>query len=702
MASGSARRFINRELSWLEFNQRILEQAQDESVPLLERLKFLTIVSSNLDEFFMVRVGGLQTLAARRSHKADPAGMTPQQQLTAIAERTARMAADQYACYTEHIEPALEEAGIQRKRAAELSLQQRDHVRVIFEQELYPLLSPFAVPSSADMPLLLNRALHLCVRLKPAEHSKKPRYAVVPIPKRLSRLVTLPSEGGYQFMLVEDLVYTMLPHLFPGLSIAECVPFRITRNADMAVREDLAGDLLAEMTEVLEERKRSGCVRLEIDQSASAGLLSFLQKSLRVPKNTIYRVNGPIDFTGISQLSDLRGHRQLHYEPWSPEQSPEIARDKKIFDTLSVNSLLLFHPYESFDPVLRLLDEAADDPDVIAIKQILYRTSRNSPIIAALIRAAEKGKYVTALVELKARFDEARNIEWAQELQEAGVQVVYGVKGLKTHAKLLMVIRREPEGLKRYTHFGTGNYNEVTARLYSDISYLTNDTDLATDATMFFNAITGYSQPQRFRKIDMAPLTLRKSIIELINNEIERKKQGQKAYIRAKMNSLADPEIIKALYAASKAGVPVQLNIRGICCLRPGVEGQSDHITVVSIVDRLLEHARILQFCNGGKDQVYISTADWMPRNLDRRVELLVPVEDTQGKKKLQSILETCFKDTTNSWMLLQDGSYERRNAGRRKKGFRAQEAFHAEALKRTRQAAALQRTKFEVHRPQG
>ncbi len=701
MTKSSARRYINRELSWLEFNQRILEQAQDETIPLLERLKFLTIVSSNLDEFFMVRVGGLQSLATRKTHKTDPAGMTPLQQLNAIAERTSRMVSDQYACYTQSIEPALEKADIRRKRAAELSDRHREHIRHVFEQEIFPLLSPIAVPSTSDLPLLLNRALHLCVRLKPAARSRKPRYAVVPLARQLSRLVTLPSEGGYEFILIEDLVYTMLAQLFPGLSIVECVPFRITRNADMSVREDLAGDLLAEMTEVLEERKRSDCVRLEVDQGASSGLLTFLQRSLRAPKNSIHRVEGPIDITGLSHLTDLRGHKQLHYEPWSAVQSPDVASDKKVFETLTARSILLYHPYERFDPVVRLLEEAADDPDVVAIKQILYRTSRKSPIIDALIRASEKGKYVTALVELKARFDEARNIEWAQGLQDAGVQVVYGVKGLKTHAKLMMIVRREPTGLRRYIHFGTGNYNEVTARLYSDVSYLTCDPDLATDSTMFFNAITGYSQPQRFRRIEMAPLTLRERVIEQIENEIERKKQGQKAFVRAKMNSLADPGVIRALYAASKAGVSVQLNIRGICCLRPGVDGMSENITVTSIVDRFLEHARILHFCNGGKDLVFISTADWMPRNLDRRVELLVPVEDAESRNKLLGILDICFKDSVNAWQLLSNGTYQRVGAGRKRKGIRAQEALYREAQERVRHAQHLQRTTFEVHRPQ-
>ncbi|MBN1672731.1 MAG: polyphosphate kinase 1 [Kiritimatiellae bacterium] len=701
MAVAARKLFLNRELSWLEFNHRVLEQALDRDVPLLERLKFLAITASNLDEFFMVRVGGLQMLVDEGVMKADPARMTPAEQLTAIGARVQQMVDAQYRGWHEGIEPLLAQAGIRRVRPRELTEEQARHVEYVFENEVYPVLSPIAVTDPARIPLVVNLLLNLAVRLRPETGADdRPRYALIPIGRNMPRFITLPTQGGYHFLLVEDLVGMFVERFFAGEPVLECAPFRITRNADLSVREDLAGDLLLDMEAVLEARKRSDCVRLEADAGMTKTLLHFLQSALKVRRGGVYRLAGPLDLAAFMSLAAIEGYDELKDRPWPPQPVPEIEPGSGMFDTLAAQPLLLYHPYDTFEPVLRFVQEAAEDPDVVAIKQILYRTSRNSPVVAALLRAAERGKHVTVIVELRARFDEARNIERARELEDAGVQVIYGVKGLKTHGKVCVVVRREAQGLQRYVHWGTGNYNEETAKLYSDAGYMTCDEDLGADATSFFNAVTGYSQPQKFRKIEMAPIGLRERVLACIESETERRRQGQKAFIMAKVNSLVDTQIIQALYAASQAGVNVQLNVRGICCLRPGVAGLSENISVVSIVDRFLEHSRILRVYNGGDEKVFISSADWMPRNLDRRVELLVPVEDPAARRRLQAILETYFKDTVNAWRLLPSGQYERVRPPSRRRRFRAQESLYARACERVRKEQDLQRTMFEAHRP--
>ena len=525
------------------------------------------------------------------------------------------------------------------------------------------------------------------------------RFAIIPFGRSATRFLTLHADRGYAFMLLEDAVKLMVDRFFPGEPILECVPFRIARNADVGMRDDLAADLLAGMQEMLTARKQGDCVRLEIAADASAATLAFLRESLQVGERDIFSIPGPLDLSALMSLAELKGFETLRYPPWPPQPSPLVDAKKSLFDILSQRDVLLCHPYESFEPVVRLVEEAAEDPDVLAIKQILYRTSRNSPIVAALARAARRGKHVTAIVELKARFDEARNIEWAKSLEQNDVQVIYGVTGLKTHAKLCIVVRREPQGIQRYVHFGTGNYNESTARLYSDVSFLTANEELGADASSFFNAITGYTQLPSFRKIAAAPLGLRDRLLELINAETERKRQGQKAAISAKLNSLVDPEIIQSLYAASQAGVKVRLNVRGICCLRPGVAGLSENILVTSIVDRFLEHARILHFLHGGDDRVFISSADWMPRNLDRRVELLVPIEDAVGRQRLIAALDTYFLDTTKARQLRADGSYERVKATGKRRGFRAQEQLYREIQQRVLEAQQSRPTVFEPHR---
>ncbi|MBT4865780.1 MAG: polyphosphate kinase 1, partial [Planctomycetaceae bacterium] len=601
-------KYINRELSWLEFNQRVLDEAGDAMTPLLSRLMFLAITGSNLDEFFMVRVGGLQLLDQQGSTKADASGMSPQQQLASISARTHRMMLEQYTCYLNELEPALAEAGIRRVRPAELTGQQSKSIAQVFENRIYPVLTPMAVSGRDDFPLLINQTMNVCVHLEAAADGEGPRFAIIPFGPTSSRFITLPSEGGYEYMLLEDAVEMFADRFFPGEQIVECVAFRITRNADLAVREDLASDLLVEMEHLLDARTAGDCVRLEIVDGVTPTALGFLTDTLEVDDVNVYAAPGPVDLGAFMQLSDLPGFDNLRYEPWPPQASPDVDPAGDIFSTVARDDVLLYHPYDSFDPVLRLLEEAAVDPDVLAIKQTLYRTSRNSPIVAALRQAAERGKYVTVIVELKARFDEARNIEWARSLEQAGVQVFYGVKGFKTHSKLCIVVRREPAGIRRYVHFGTGNYNEATARIYSDVSLMTCNEELGADATSFFNAITGYSQPQKFRRIEAAPIGLRERLLEMIQSETQRQKESGRASITAKLNSLVDPKIIDALYEASQAGVPVRLNIRGICCLRPGVEGLSENITVVGVVDRFLEHARIFHFHHGGDERLFISS----------------------------------------------------------------------------------------------
>ena len=693
--------FFNRELSWLEFNRRVLEEAMDPTVPLLERLKFLVISSSNLDEFFMVRVGGLQQLHDEGKTQFDPAGLSTARQLTVIRRRTHQMVANQYDCLLHELEVLLAEAGIRRLRAENLNPQQREYVEQLFESEIYPVLAPIAIESAATFPLLRGLGLNLAVHLKPASDAPhKQRYAIVAVPRQLSRLIALPAPEGFQYVLIEDVIGMLIEKLFPGEPVVEWVPFRITRNADMSLREDQAGDLLAQMREVLQARRHSACVRLEVAGSVSAMMLKFLKGALKVREEAVYRVPGPVDLSAYAALSKMVSNEELKDKPWPPQPSPQVAPNDSMFEVITRKDVMLIHPYESFGPVVRLVDQAADDPDVLAIKQILYRTSENSPVVAALARAASKGKHVTAVIELKARFDEARNIEWAKALELAGVQVIYGLKWLKTHAKVCIIVRRESGGVRRYCHFGTGNYNEITATLYSDVGLMTCNEDFGADATAFFNSITGYSQPISYRKLEAAPLGLRAKLLGLIENEIQRRKQGQKALIMAKLNALVDPQIIQALYKASQAGVKIQLNIRGVCCLRPGVRGLSENITVTSIVDRFLEHARVLYFHHGGESLVFISSADWMPRNLDRRVELLVPVEDRDHQQRLIAMLNLCFEDTVKGRTLRPDGGYVRTQPSNQEKALRFQEVMCRLAREAAQRAQKDRYTVFEPQRP--
>ncbi|HMO50587.1 MAG TPA: polyphosphate kinase 1 [Kiritimatiellia bacterium] len=693
--------FNNRELSWLNFNKRVLEEALDAGNPLLERLKFLAIVSSNLDEFFMVRVGGLQQLVLQGKVAADNSGWAPADLLRELSVRAHAMVERQYRCFMEEIKTGLHDAGIRRLHMNKLTPALYEYLEGVFEHELYPVITPIALRDPADLPQLPGLNIMLLVRLKPDEgKSKKPRYAVVLIPKRLGRFITAPIEEGHNYVLVEDVVGEFINRLFPGEPVAEVVPFRITRNADMSVREDLAGDLLSRMKDILVARKQSSCVRLEVSASASKTSLAMLSQMLSVNPEHIYPVPGPLDLAAYFGLARMTGFDDLREKPWPPQQPPAVPPNTSIFEAIARKDIILHHPYESFDPVVRLVEQAADDPNVLAIKQILYRTSENSPIIAALARAANRDKHVTAIVELKARFDEARNIGWAEALEQSGVQVIYGIKGLKTHAKICVVVRKEAGGIRRYVHFGTGNYNEITARLYTDTSYMTCHDDYGADATAFFNMISGYSQPVSFRKLEAAPIGLRSRLLQLIESETLRSKEGQPARIMARVNALVDPDIIQALYRASQAGVNIQLNVRGICGLRPGVPGQSENIEVISIVDRFLEHSRILYFHQGGEPLLFISSADWMPRNLDRRVELLIPIDDDEARQRLIQTLETAFRDNVKARRQKNDGTYERVKPARGAKLFRSQELFYQQACAATQQARTNQPLTFQPERP--
>lgn len=692
--------FFNRELSWLEFNQRVLEEAKSPDNPLLERLKFLAITASNLDEFFMVRVGGLHMARKAGRRKQDFAGLSPYAQLREINRRTRSMMEELNGCYADVLRPALDLAGVRHAAINALSSEQEAAVFDLFRDELFPVITPLAIEPGKPAPVFRNLELHLAIRLRKAgEDAGEDLLAVMAIGRSGPRLVPLPCDTGYAYVRREEVVKRYAANWFPGYDILETASFRVTRNADMAVQEEEAPDLISGMEDVLEERKSGDCVRLEVEEGVSTRLVGRLAEQIPGAKEHVYRIKGVLNLKDFMALAFLDGFDELKVEPWPPQPAPDIVPNEPMFDQIARKDLLLYHPYQSFDPVLRFIEEAAADPATMAIKMVLYRTSSESPIIAALKRAAQNRVNVTVLMELKARFDEARNMEWALDLEQDGVQVIYGVKGYKTHAKVCLVVRREPVGIVRYCHFGTGNYNESTAKLYGDISYLTCNAELGADASAFFNALCGYAQPRRFNLISMAPVNLRDRLMALVDFEIDRARKGKAASIMVKVNALADAAMIEKLYEASAAGVKIRLNVRGTCCLRPGVEGMSENIEVSSIVDRYLEHARILYFHHGGKPQVFIASADWMPRNFDKRLEMLVPVDDPACKKRLIEILETHVSDTESSWILQPDGRYNR--AGRLGEGgVRSQAAMYELACEAIAAARNSRRTRFEPHRP--
>lgn len=680
--------FLNRELSWLAFNERVLAEAARAELPVLERVKFLAITASNLDEFFMVRVGALQLLREQGRRVKDHSGMTPTQQWEQIQQRATAFVNRQYEILNQELLPLLREKGIRRFLPNELTLAQRTQLEEYFKEHIFPVLSPIALDDETpriSVPALQIAILCSVQSVKEEENTK--RLVLFTLPSNLPRHVLVPEteSGLHAYLNLEDLLTLFIPLYFPSEKVTASACFRISRNSDIAVDDESAFDLASEMEDILEARLQSPTIRIEIMDGAPRELAKSIRDLCGGKSAQVFTIPGELDLRAYFVIAGLSGFDELKVEPWVSQAAPQIEPGESIFEAIKRSDILLHHPYESFDPILQLIEEAAADPDVIAIKQILYRTAKNSRIISALIRAAEAGKHVTVLVELKARFDEARNLERAEELLNAGAQIIYGVRGLKTHAKICLVMRREAGHLVRYMHFGTGNYNEATSKLYTDISYLTCRPNYGSDASSFFNTVTGRSRFVHFERISMAPYGLRERLLSMIRSETDRARQGEEAEIMLKMNALEDRKMIEALYEASEAGVKIRLNVRGICCLRPGVKGLSSNISVVSIIDRYLEHARIYHFRQGGRPVIFISSADFMNRNLSKRVELLIPIEDKDAKKRLTHILETHFADTSRGRILKSDGTWvSTTHSGN--KSLRSQEVFTKEAAKRRRQ----------------
>jgi polyphosphate kinase len=682
--------FINRELSWLEFNHRVLQEGLDAELPLLERLKFLAIVGSNLDEFFLVRVAWLMQRRAAKVRKRDLAGMTPDEQLTAISGRAHRMVAEQSAGVRE-VFARLAEHGLRVCNREQWTEEHRLFAEAYFAREIEPILTPLAIQQLKPSPLLPNLQLHVAGLLVGKISGDFPdgRIVVVPVPSQLPRWVTLPSESETLVTRVEDVIAANLGELFPDDEVAATAAFRVSRDADVVLKDDEEiDDLLHAMEEVVLARRWRAPVRLTISARPDARLRKWLVDWLKLGDELVYEVDAPLESSALMELANRRGFDNLRSDDWPPQVPRDLIGAEDLWQAVQDHDVLLYHPYESFDPVVKLVEQAADDPQTLAIKQTLYRTSGDSPIIRALARAAQNGKEVIALVELKARFDEWRNVNWARRLEDAGVHVIYGVAGFKTHAKALLIVRRESQHVRRYVHLATGNYNDRTARLYSDIGLLTCDRELASDVAAFFNLLTGHSETVGWTKLAVAPIGLRQKFIDLIDREIQASTSDRPGLIMAKTNSLQDPQICRALYRASQAGVKVLLNVRGICCLRPGVSGKSDNIEVRSIIDRFLEHARVFYFHNGGHEEVYLSSADWMQRNLSKRLELLFPVIDPGQRRRLIDALETYFADNVKAWRLRSDGMYERVARKKKDPRVRSQQQFYRAAVAAAREAA--------------
>ncbi len=656
--------FLNRELSWLAFNDRVLSEARNNTLPIHERNKFLSIVSSNLDEFFMVRVAGIRQQLQGGIAELPADGMLPGEQLAAISERTHKMVEEQYAVWNRELVPLLAANGLQVLSRESLSNEQKTAARSWFQSNVFPALTPLAVDPGHPFPHLRNKSLNVAIVVRRSGQRRKKELgesslAVVQVPAVLPRLVPLPSTAGSAFLLLEELIALQAADLFPGFAVEQTCAFRLTRNWDLDIDEEESQDLLASMQQELRRRDRGAVVRLELDASASPALESQLMGALKLQANDVYRVTGPLQLQDLTAIADADQRPENRVEPLVPAIPQAIANADSMIQLVSQKDVLLHHPYESFDPVVRFLEEAADDPNVLAIKQTLYRTTGDSPVARALVRASENGKQVAVLVELKARLDEANNIAWARRMEENGVHVVYGLIGLKTHCKVTLVVRREGNGIRRYVHLGTGNYNSATARTYTDLSLFTARTEIADDVSALFNLLTGYSTQPNWKRLAVAPTTLQNKVLELIDREAQRAKKGEPARIQAKMNALVDPVVIRALYAASQAGVEIDLLVRGICCLRPGVPGMSEKIRVVSVVDRFLEHTRAFAFGVGPQTDVFMSSADWMPRNFHRRVEVMTPIEEPTLKQRvLDEVLGLGLRDNVKARQLQSDGTY--------------------------------------------
>jgi polyphosphate kinase len=659
--------YFNRELSWLEFNRRVLHEAQDPRNPLLERLKFLGIFSSNLDEFFQIRVAGLKDQLAAGYSERSPDGLTPEQQLRSIAAVVREMVQEHARCLHDDVLPALIRHGVALLDMAELGAEERQRLDRYFRDNVFPVLTPLAVDPAHPFPYISNLSISLAVHLRGTDGDE--RFARLKVPKILPRWV--PVEGGARFVPLEQVITANIEALFPGVEILGCFAFRITRNTDFEVDHDEAEDLLSTIQEEVRNRRFGAVVRLEISPRLPHSIRDVLLAEFNavqvapadpLDRDDVYEVPGLLDtadLVGLAAGIDMPGLKDPPHHPANP---PRLALGRSIFEVIREGDVLLHHPYESFTAsVERFIQAAVDDPDVVAIKLTLYRTGGDSSIVRLLAQAAERGKQVAVLIELKARFDEENNIRWAQRLEDVGVHVSYGVAGLKTHAKVMLVVRREGEAMRRYMHLGTGNYHPGNARLYTDFGLLTSDPDLGADLTDLFNVLTGFGAPAQYRKLIVAPRGMRERFIAMIRREAERARQGGPARILAKMNALVDPAIIQALYEASQDGVQIDLIVRGICCLRPGIPGVSERIRVISILGRFLEHSRAFYFLNGGEEEVYIGSADWMPRNLDRRIEAVVPVGDPSHRMAIRDLLNLMWQDNRQAWELAADGRYTQR-----------------------------------------
>lgn len=675
--------FLNRELSWLSFNARVLEEAEDTTTPLAERAKFMAIVTSNLDEFFMVRVASLKNAIAEGDSAPDAAGLSPAQQLAQVKEGAALQLKRLHELSEKEVLPGLQAIGIRVMDFADLDAGLRPGVVRFFKDEVQPVITPLGIDTARPFPMLPSLSLNLAVLFEPDKPDEAPRLGVVPVPAVLPRLVRVPGADS-TYVRLETVVLSQLSSLFPGQSVRDVGAFRILRDAELEI-DDEGGeaDFLTQVESEVKERRRSKVVRVDIDARASDALLKELVSRFHGADPVVHRIAGPLDLRLFFSILDLPALDSFRDPPQRPQVTIAPADTADIFGLLSGRDVLLHHPYESFDLVNDFLRQAATDSQVLAIKQTLYRPSSDSDIIRALAAAAEAGKQVTVVVELTARFDEASNIRWARRLEDAGAHVIYGIRGLKTHAKATLVVRREPQGIRRYVHLSTGNYNEKTAKLYTDIGLLSADEVMGRDLSAFFNAITGFSDPPSMQHLTMAPMALRSRILSMIDRERRRAEEGQPGLIRAKLNALVDEDIIRALYAASKAGVRIKLNIRGICCLRPGLKGVSENIEVVSIVDRYLEHSRIYHFWNGGDEEHYIASADWMPRNLDRRIELMTRIIAKETAERVSSILDWFFEDNQKARVLESDGTYRRRKPGKSEDPSRVQVRFYQEAKAR-------------------
>lgn len=701
-------RFFNRELSWIEFNGRVLHQALRKELPLLERLQFLSIITSNFDEFFQVRVASVKRMQFSDPDKADVSGLKPKMVLKQISARSHQIIRTQHDCLKNDVLPAMAKKGICYVKPEDFSAAQSDFALNFFLNEVLPLLTPLRTDTEV-FPHIGNLTENVAFLLKPISGIRNaneilkgsddlPRISFVQIPSGIPQIVWLPSENGRkQFALTEEIIEQYGTHLFPGFAVEETLLFKIARDADFAVDEDSGRNFVDAMEEVLVQRQSSFPVMMACNQTSET-ITKFLMEKMELCEDDVYRIDGILNPGALMELRDI-DDGTMSFPEWQNFYSVNLPRDEYYWDTLKQHDVLLHVPYESYDPVVKFISDAADDPKVLAIKMTLYRTGKDSPIVAALERAARNGKQVVVLVELKARFDEERNIAWANQLENAGVTVIYGLVNLKVHAKIIMVMRRESETIRRYAHLATGNYNPRTAKIYSDLSLFTSNNEIVNDATLFFNLVTGYSTLQSMKQLGMAPVTLKSKILSMIQREIERSDPEHPGLIMAKMNALTHEEVIEALYKASQAGVKVLLNVRGVCMLVPGVKGLSENIKVVSIVDRYLEHSRIFYFQNGGDDEIYLSSADWMPRNLDRRIELMFPILDEKVFEEVKEILDVYFEDNENALALSENGTWSEIPVKNDEPLLRAQEVLYKKYKRRSESAVKTPKIEFEVRR---